>query len=379
MHEDLTTLCPKELIPHMRWLGKLGNWLRIEVVDPVEFPPPPGYPADLPRTIFTPDSDLLFNAPACEEKSLVLHALNKMTGRGMVAMGMFEALGVCLTTGPKLFQPTFEQFDSLANVDLHIPVADFRSPYPVLVVRIPNEWRKITATRLGIDVQRQPLHVLLRTGTTVDGKVSIFAALHYPDGTDHYTVVTDQPSHTDLQSAIRFVQLTAEKMGIDISTFQSKGTSGYSFVESISGAEYTYCTEAVHAVLNCCLMMVHFGHQQGDYLEPRIHRLRNKTQDVARFADFKAVDMVQNVVIRQCGAVGDVPTSVINDAADGESPKLWEVRPHWRRGHWRRKIGWKAYVERGEKPPLSFVRPTLVRRDRIVGDLGESQTTYTKR
>lgn len=367
MIEDLTCIFPKEILPLLRWLGKVGDWMKIEI-DTRPNPYSVGG-IDLPRTLYVPDYALLGAAPDCEEKRAALYIIRKLVGRGMVALGNLEAGGVSVVTGPKLFTPTFEQFESMENVDLHIPIGDFRSPYPSVVVRLPNEWRKKTAEEEGIDVQRQPLHVLVRTTKTVCGKVSILTVMHYPvEGTDHFTVITDQPPHTDLQSAIHFVADLVNKTKIN---------DEWGEVQKLNLKEYQYCMRAVHAALNCCLTMVHFGHKLTGYVEPRIHTRNNKTQSPRRFADFQAVEMIQNVVIRQTsGVIGEVFTGATADHADGDREPLWEVKPHWRRGHWRRKVGWQAYVERGEQPPLSFVRPTLVRKDRVVGDLGQSQANY---
>lgn len=377
MVDDLTVLYPKEILPMLYWFGKKPGWLKVECDVPEEV----DTNIFLPRTILRVNYDALGDAKDCPNPNQFKRFLefDRANPNGhMLMLGYLEAGGVLVNSGPKLFSPTFEQFESMGYVDLHIPIADFRSPYPAFLIRIPNEWRLKWSRDLGIDVQRQPRHVLIRTSTTADGKVHIFCVLKYPEF-EHYNVVTDQPYHKDLQSGFEYVA-NACRDAIDEEWLKSKPADEASFYRT-KRLEYKYCTDAVHAALNCCLMMVNFGCKVGDYLDPRIHQRNNKTQDPRRFADFKSVDMVQNIVIRQT-ELAPLPPSQPGSFGDSTIERdgpLWEVKPHWRRGHWRRKPGWQEYEQRGEVPPRSFVRPTLVRRDRVVGEVGESSVVYRSR
>ena len=54
-----------------------------------------------------------------------------------------------------------------------------------------------------------------------------------------------------------------------------------------------------------------------------------------------------------------------------------ELPPTWRRGHWRAYPGQGAARARGEQVPLLFVRPCLVRRDRLLGEVSDTEATYS--
>jgi hypothetical protein len=125
---------------------------------------------------------------------------------------------------------------------------------------------------------------------------------------------------------------------------------------------------ACRAALNLCLMLT--------TKELRTRPLNQHAYDKHRrkkhlshlcHSDVLAIEMKQNVVVRSV----QPPTG--NEPGPGTGI---EVKPHWRRGHWRCYPGQAAKRDAGEKVQLLFVRPCLVRRDRMVGDESETEATY---
>lgn len=377
MVDHLNAIYPKDFHPMLRILGKI-DWFKVRRGAE-------NSSDELARSGFIIDMDALMKGTAeilskvqrdnteldrtCRAAEQMAQRIHADFGPNCLHFAYLETGARLVCDGPKLFSPTEEQFEAMEEVDLHIPIADFRSPFPAFVIRIPNEWRRRTAQNVGLPVEKAPLHIVIRNMTSIEGNNVIFTIIKMPgEGVEYYNVIQDNPRHTDLEGAIGFRVLHQRDLELDHAQLT---------------AESKFCFNLSRIALNLCLMLVHFGHRVTGPLNPVKYKQHRKQCSEWRHGDFQAVSMSQFVIIRKHGDLppGPVPVEGTgNDVADDPNhPRLWEVKPHWRRGHWRRRPGWQAFIERGEKPPLSFVRPVLVRKDRIIGDIGESQATYIVR
>ena len=52
--------------------------------------------------------------------------------------------------------PTIEQFESMRHVDMNIPIAIYRQPFPSMVVQVPSESRIAIAQEAGIAADECP-------------------------------------------------------------------------------------------------------------------------------------------------------------------------------------------------------------------------------
>jgi len=274
-----------------------------------------------------------------------------------------EAGGVAINQGPKLFVPTEEQFDSMCHVDLHMPISEFRSPFDVMVIRIPNEWRKAKCLEHKCDINRAPLHVLIRYRNKVGENPYVYGMLRYSNYENHY----------QFQHNLNFPDRTLEEaISVHIANDFDRNNPQFD-------GEVLYCREAFRSALNLCMLLTYYGCKTTGPIDPVRHKKHRKENSPRRFADFTGVQINQDVVIRRTENLpppSDFTSPEAIDAEDLNKVRLWEVKPHWRRGHWRRKPGWQAYVEAGQKPPLTFVRPTLVRRDRLADGPEGSNAEY---
>ena len=133
--EVVSTACHAALA----WLGRQGQWFRV-----YQLP-------DL-RSIFKIDWKELAQRPGSEEHKDFLHTFSKVghAQHESLITAWLDALAAGLANGPKLFVPTAEQFEAMQHVELHIPVADYRQPYPSVVIAIPPECRRDLAARAGV-------------------------------------------------------------------------------------------------------------------------------------------------------------------------------------------------------------------------------------
>lgn len=366
MQDTLNVIYPQFLHLMLNFLGKL-DWLDIYADESVSFL---GYP----RTICKAKWDLInrtvdkeggfdpnMDREKAQEMIRYLRGLNTT-----LHLAYLEAGGVCINQGPKLFIPTEEQFDSMCHVELHMPINEFRSPHDVLIIRIPNEWRKAKCAEYKCDINRAPLHILVRYRNKVGENPFIYGVMKYPGYENHY--------HFQYQPTIPDRTLE-DAITLHVANDWDKDNPQYD-------GEVRYCRDAFRSALNLCMLMTHYGSRVTGPVDPKRYKNNRKENSNRRFADFLGVQMVQNVIVRK---VEDLPPPTEFSPVSGDQPvdlhqtRLYEVRPHWRRGHWRRKPGWQAYVEAGQKPPLTFVRPVLVRRDRLADGPQGSTVEYRAR
>lgn len=325
--EDTSVLMPRELHRPMAVLGK-HPWFN--------------FAREADGTVGKINTSLLARVrkeqPIAGRAVDCIHTLHRLGD----SLGLAEFEGLCklFADGPKLFEPTEEQFESMTHVDMHIMPADFRSPFPALVVRIPNGVRKQLADKHHIDIARAPRYVSVRT--------------RMGEG-DHVPVV--------IVVGMRFHEynvtyLIAGENGLDME--QSFQKTVYSPLDKVYGKreeELEFTAAVTRAALNFCLMMTHFGCKVVGPADRRRYEINQRPgREQFKHSDYFAIQMTQKVVVRERLAG--------SSAASGASG--WEVKPHWRRGHWR-----KLEVK------LVFVRPCLVRKDRILGDVSDSDATYS--
>ncbi len=122
-------------------------------------------------------------------------------------------------------------------------------------------------------------------------------------------------------------------------------------------------------VLNLCLMMTHYGCSLGGPVDPVAYARHRSKKHLQHFkhGDFLSVDMKQNIMVRHHNSATGNP--------QGPGTGI-EVVPHWRRGHWRAYPNQGALRATGQQVPLLFVRPCVVRHDRVNGELALSEAVY---
>jgi hypothetical protein len=80
------------------------------------------------------------NWKAFREVSPLLAADELLKGKAEASVFYFMESLCKLAAGPRLFYPTVEQCESMENVDVSLPVSDYRQSYPVLGIVLPKEY-----------------------------------------------------------------------------------------------------------------------------------------------------------------------------------------------------------------------------------------------
>lgn len=343
MSVDFSAVCPRELHPDLAWIGRL-DWCHYDH-GPVS-------DNGLPRTQIFVQWDVIEQAPGFDRHQRIHEIIENFHRTDhLCAISWLHFCSLALAGGPKMFVPTDEQFESMRHVHLNVAPRDFRSPYPTLVVRTPPESRRNIAEETGIDPARIPAFTLVGTARSVRGGTTVHTASTFDVDTTIHHVFQDQPQNPTIETVLQRVILNNSDIGEE-------------YADHVAGADLA------RASLNLCLMLTMYGHRNAGPLDPAAYEKHRKRGDLAKFkhGDFEAVKLQQEIVVRKTVArpSGDRP----------EGGPMYEVKPHWRRGHMRRLPGWEAYAERNEPAPLTFVRPCVIHPDRLVGNISESSATY---
>lgn len=389
---NVTEFVAREKHPHLVWLGKIDGWLRAcrGLDTPQDLRGLPIWNKSAPPTEvgvnFIVDGRKIEAAPGYAEHGPLLdfigESARKRETRDIIALDMFSAF---FAHGPKFFIPTQEQWESMENVKPSLPLDDFSSPYPALSIRIPQNCRQRIADHWKMPRDVAPRQCLVRWRKYKDEPVSI--SLHIGqrygiEGFYHFMETTFKGTLEDgiVGKRTYYKDSPTEPItddGFSRRAFYERPGGGDDGLGSGSeGMAIKECPEAwqvfetiCRTSLNLCLMLTHFGHKLNDPNDPKHARNRRERREMEerKTHDFAAVEMKQTITIRAPGM-----GAMMNEPGPGTGI---EVRPHWRKGHWRAYPG-QAKLRAEGKAKLLFVRPCLVRRDRMSGDESESQVTY---
>lgn len=353
---DCTDLIPLKTHAGLVWLGKVPKWVSFDPVCEKDSLTSGVIDRSLPRTYLTVKEEALVTNMHDAESRWVVRTLTAMwKSRHFAALCYMEAASRFLADGPKLFCPNDEQFESMEHVELRMAIREFRTPYPAIAIRIPLGARKRLAAQFNVNMDRMPLSVLVRFVADPGQVPFLLVVSRFGPMNELYHMMSDQDGNPTIEDAI------VRKILPDTS-------SGDNLPTEFPG-DFPCSVLIARAALNLCLMLTHYGHKLTGPVDPAAYKKHRTKKHLEHFkhGDYLAVQMKQEITIRRPATPADNP--------QGPGTGL-EMKPHWRRGHWRCYPGQREKRLAGENVPLLFVRPCLVRPDRVTGDLSESEAVY---
>lgn len=352
MPTNLTRLFPLELHDDLHWLGttSLYSWTSYASVTSDDH---------VPRTAILFDWAKLAAKRGIEQHSRLISMLKTLyVSENILVLTYLLAGAEMIADGPKLFQPTTEQWESMEHVDLNIPPADFRSPFPSFVIQIPPNCRRRLAAEFGVPLERVTDQVLVYNRRK-PGEPSL-VLLTVPFGADEpeeHFLFSDHPDNPTIEATIARRVVGRERL-VNVSD-----------LPEAEQVDRRLSIVIGRAAMNLAMMMTHYGFRVDGPLDPHAYQKHRRKKHLNHFkhGDYLAVNMKQHIVVR-------APQSPTNNPP-GPGTGI-ELAPHWRRGHWCAYPGQGALRAMGEQVPLYFKRPCLVRRDRMVGDSSQTEVTY---
>lgn len=264
-----------------------------------------------------------------------------------------ESWAICglMAGGVKAFCPTAEEYAALGRVDINVTWGDYRQPFDTMAVVVPDDFYpqdvsidigRPVVSIIRIDrVARLCVHVLVGTGTC-------YITGRYPwrDGSTE-----SMDGH--------FRRLESRQEG------------------RTTNDEETASQVAKRAAFNACLMLTHCGSKRVGYANPEYAAKletslkKKKLPDNIREANRTALKLIPDVyAFDQSVRLFDTESSP--HVTDGGCAS-YEVKPHWRRGHWRNQGVGAGRAER----KMIFVRPVMVNAHKFHGDQFDTRATYT--
>lgn len=250
---------------------------------------------------------------------------------GQDALGMY-AISHWLLDGPKLFQPSADQCESMEQVDVGLRLSEYAQPYPALYVDFPDE-------------RYNPFVGVLCHHTPQFLTCSLMSGGHQ---NDIVTTVSRRLGDRPIEDALQHFDSTCADTA-DVAVL------------------------AMRVALNSCLLLADYGASKRPMLPKQLEddrRLAREQTERGERARYRVRTSLSVVTFAQDVKLHDEERRSARTSAE---PTGREVGPHWRRGHWAMLACGKGRTERRR----TFRRPTLVRGDLFVGQ--ESDTTVTYR
>lgn len=235
--------------------------------------------------------------------------------------------------GPKVFRMQEDQERALANVAVNLRVADFRTPFPSLLVDLKTvaPFRAVLVHHAG--------RALVLSMISADGESDVTTVVKANDRPIEASLVKYDDTCRDVQDRAHL----AARIGV-----------------------------------NACLALTHFGHRLDRWLfeaerATDVGLIAKKPGDVAERARRRVALSPRTVVFDREVRLYRVEGPGSHDDGADETAVIGEKSTHWRRGHW-------AMVRCGEgrtgtRP--AFREAVLVRADRLQnGDRERITTTY---
>ena len=273
----------------------------------------------------------------CEEPDKILQQLETMGAKDVLECWMCSLM---LESGPKVMQPNMEVCRVVTETPINVTCGEYRQPFPVFLIELPDEFRKEVGSRNGVECPRiiKILH---------DERVGCVTVVWHTQG-EHNMAVCDMDT-MDYDSIEERIQ------------------------EMECGKPHV--ARVLRVALNLSLLLTQYGvrvegplaaktleRQKKKNAESKSPRRRTRAQIQLR----RSLDLItfeQDVVFKGWSE------STENATAGEGSPKS----PHWRRGHFKRvRIG----LGRRETKRI-FIPSTFVNGGQFEGNV--SDTSYRLR
>lgn len=231
---------------------------------------------------------------------------------GVSSMAMLlRAQRLILTQGPRVFRPTYQQCLAVEQVEVGVPLRDYRQPYEVMLIDLPSEY----ATARGAESP----YLVYRSHD------ALFGYLLIPPSGEIYFFLSD---------ANRVLEETLSDIAGDLDQERVRRVR---LVERV--------------VMNCCLLLTPYAHRLVDLGSRSAfrenQRRRRRRGDATPLRMPQEIRLVQHIDFH-------VEDRVLPSATQGGTGD--SVQPHWRKGHWRRQAFGAGWTQQR----LICIRPVLV-------------------
>lgn len=290
----------------------------------------------------------------------------------------YNTLAKALAGGPKIFRPTALQCEALQHAEARYAFKDYRQPFPVITLEIPEEYRQQLKEKYGID--ESPRYVLVNHD---DKNRFITVSAFYNKGNIITHITPDRAEYETIEaSLVRNRDRRQDSVHeVEPGRFLMPGNPE---LQGSSSAEFDAAENVQRLGINFAMMMSLYTVKVTGPLDATNYKVWQQESRAVRRggiptrraleAQQKLAAAMQLIQFNQHVDFYDEIEERVEVAQGVDIEKLHKSpRSHWRRGHFAMQ---PCGVGRRERKMI-FRKPVLVRAKYFLGDIKDASVTYT--
>jgi len=274
--------------------------------------------------------------------------------------------GCILVEGPKIFRPQADNFEALENMDVNVPLKEFKLPFPTIIIELPENY---TQNRLVKNPLPGPREWNTFVSGTVHGPSMVIIHQH-----EDIVLLTVFLTSSDAYSTALWRYTEGDNIIEDLlDALQTKDSYNKSL--PILPEEVEMFFKTVRAALNCCLIINEIGFrklgpQNPSYYARLQRRIDNKHISVEKRLSNQSLLEKHPIIYEFDQRVKLYRSETMRSYGDGHSGLT--VSTHWRRGHYRQQ----HYGPHNSLTKRVFIPAVLVNKHLFRGEDGNTKVTY---
>jgi hypothetical protein len=279
----------------------------------------------------------------------------------VVATFWYNTLSKALAGGPKIFRPTLEQCEALENAEARYAFKNYKQPFPVIILEIPDEYRNQLNQRY--EIKDSPKYVFVNHD---DRNRFINVSAFYNKQNIIAHVTPDRAEYATIEDSL--IKNRSRRIG-----------------ENIKG-EFDAAENVQRLGINFAMMMSLYTVKVSGPIDPINYKIWQSEAGLKRKngqftnraieAQQKVAASMQLIRFDQSVDFYDEVEEHFEVAQGVDIEKLHKSpKSHWRRGHFAMQA---CGIGRRDRKMI-FRKPVLVRAKYFLGDIKDASVTYTIR
>lgn len=306
-----------------------------------------------------------------------LREMSQVLEHDTVGTLWYNTLSKALAGGPKIFRPTAMQCEALQHSEARFAFKDYKQPFPVIILEIPDAYREQLKSKYKID--ESPKYVFVHH----DDKNRFITVSSFYSKNNIITHVTpDRVEYETIESSL-IKNRTRRKDNLEVSN-ESVILPNNPNIQGSTDAEFDAAENVQRLGINFAMMMSLYTVKVTGPLDPSNYKIWERDAratrngglptNKAKEARDKLAAALHVVEFDQQVSFYDEVEEKIEVAQGVDIEALHKSpRSHWRRGHFAMQA---CGVGRRERKMI-FRKPLLVRAKYFLGDVKDASVTYT--
>jgi hypothetical protein len=289
----------------------------------------------------------------------------------------YNTLAKALAGGPKIFRPTALQCEALQHAEARYAFKDYKQPYPVITLEIPEEYRQTLREQYGI--QESPRYVIVNHD---DKNRFITVSAFYNKGNIITHITPDRAEYDTIEaSLVKNRDRRQDSIQEVAGRFVMPGNPA---LQGSTEGEFDAAENVQRLGINFAMMMSLYTVKLAGPLDAANYKIWQQEARATRRggiptrraleAQQKLAAAMQLIQFDQKVEFYDEVEEAIEVGQGVDIEKLHKSpRSHWRRGHFAMQ---PCGIGRRERKMI-FRKPVLVRAKYFLGDIKDASVTYT--